>query len=161
MFGNAEQAAYGAAKAGLVGLINVLSLEGRAHGVLCNALLPTAESRMGAQMPPAQLEKFGELFQSAGDLLGNSNSASFVSPLAVFLVSEACRSTHGMYSASLGRYARVFVAAGAGWVGPRKAPPTVDDIAAHFDDIGNPASLTFPESLSDEFTDVIRQLKKT
>ena len=159
LFGNAEQAAYGAAKAGLIGLMNVLSHEGRSHGVLCNALLPTAESRMGAQMPAAQLESFGALYQSAGDELGNSGTPAFVSPLAVFLVSEICRSTHGIYSASLGRYARVFIAAGAGWIGPRMIAPTVDDIAAHFDEIVDSAHLSFPESLTEEFTEIIDRLK--
>ncbi len=159
MFGNAEQAAYGAAKAGLIGLMNVLSHEGRPHGVLCNALLPTAESRMGAQMPAAQLEAFGALYQSAGNELGNSGTPAFVSPLAVFLVSETCRSTHGIYSASLGRYARVFIAAGAGWIGPRMIAPTVDDIAAHFDEIADSTHLSFPESLTEEFTEIIDRLK--
>lgn len=67
VFGNAEQGAYGAAKAGLIGLMNVLSHEGRPHGVLCNALLPTAESRMSEHMPAAQLEEFGALYRSAGE----------------------------------------------------------------------------------------------
>jgi len=159
VFGNAEQAAYGAAKSGLIGLMNVLSQEGRPHGVLCNALLPTAESRMAAQMSPAQLEAFGALYLSAGERLGNSGTPPFVSPMAVFLVSEACRSTHGIYSASLGRYARVFIAAGSGWLGPRTAPPSVEDIAIHFDEIGNSTQLSFPESLTDEFTEIIRRLR--
>jgi len=158
VFGNAEQAAYGAAKAGLIGLMNVLSHEGRPHGVLCNALLPTAESRMAAQMSGAQLEQFGALYRSAGAQLGNSATPAFVSPMAIFLVSEACRSTHGIYSASLGRYARVFVAAGSGWIGPRMAAPTVEDIATHFDEIGSSAHLSFPESLADEFTEIIERL---
>jgi NAD(P)-dependent dehydrogenase (short-subunit alcohol dehydrogenase family) len=160
MLGNAEQAAYGAAKAGLVGLMNVLSQEGRDHGVFCNALLPTAESRMGAQMPAAQLAQFGAIFASAGDTVGNSGTPPFVSPLAVYLVSEACRSTHGIYSASLGRYVRVFIAMGPGWVGPRHSAPSADDIAAHFDEICQPRDLAVPENLMDEFVHIIKQLKK-
>lgn len=161
MFGNAQQGAYGAAKAGLIGLMNVLSLEGRSHGVLCNALLPTAESRMSEQMPAAQMEVFGALYRSAGEYLGNSSTPAFVAPMAVFLVSELCRSTHGIYSASLGRYARVFIAAGSGWIGPRTVAPTADDIAVHFDEIGASEHLSFPESLADEFSEIIRRLKMT
>jgi NAD(P)-dependent dehydrogenase (short-subunit alcohol dehydrogenase family) len=46
MLGNPTQAAYGAAKAGLVGLMHVLSLEGAGHGALhaaftCAASLET------------------------------------------------------------------------------------------------------------------------
>jgi NAD(P)-dependent dehydrogenase (short-subunit alcohol dehydrogenase family) len=161
MFGNAEQAAYGAAKAGLVGLMNVLSQEGRAHGVLCNALLPTAESRMGAQMSAAQMKDFGEIYAMAGPHLGNSGTPPFVTPLVVYLVSEDCSSTHGIYSASLGRYARVFVAASNGWIGPRDEAPAAEDIALHFATICDQKNVTVPESLRDEFTDIIKQLQKS
>jgi NAD(P)-dependent dehydrogenase (short-subunit alcohol dehydrogenase family) len=161
LFGNAEQAAYGAAKAGLVGLMNVLSLEGRAHGVLCNALLPTAESRMGAQMSAAQMKDFGEIYALAGPCLGNSGTPPFVTPLVVYLVSEACDSTHGIYSASLGRYARVFVAASNGWIGPRDKAPSAEDIEAHFATICDQKNVTVPESLRDEFVDIIKLLQKS
>jgi NAD(P)-dependent dehydrogenase (short-subunit alcohol dehydrogenase family) len=160
MFGNAEQAAYGAAKAGLVGLMNVLSQEGLPHGVLCNALLPTAESRMSAQMSAAQMKDFGEVFGLAGPYLGNSGTPAFVSPLAVYLVSETCQSTHGIYSASLGRYARVFVAASDGWTGPRTDAPVAEDIAAHFGEICSPKSFSIPQSLRDEFLEIIKLLQQ-
>ena len=94
MLGNDEQAAYGAAKAGLVGLMNVLSQEGRAHGVLCNALMPTAMSRMAEAMPAWQMEKVGALFQEVGREARQSMTPEFVTPLVTYLVSEACQSTH-------------------------------------------------------------------
>lgn len=160
MFGNAEQSAYGAAKAGLVGLMNVLSQEGRDHGIQCNALLPTATSRMGEQMSAQQMKEFGELFGSAGPHLGNTPTAPFVTPLVVYLVSEACQSTHGIYSAALGRYARVFLAASDGWVGPRDTPPPAEDIAAHFGEITRVDHFSIPASLADEFVEVVKLLKK-
>jgi NAD(P)-dependent dehydrogenase (short-subunit alcohol dehydrogenase family) len=160
MFGNAEQSAYGAAKAGLVGLMNVLSQEGRTHGILCNALLPTAASRMGEQMSAQQLKEFGEVYQSAGPYLGNSATAPFVTPLVVYLVSEACQSTHSIYSAALGRYARVFLAASDGWVGPRDQAPPAEEIAAHFAEITGLGSFSVPSSLADEFVEIIKLLKK-
>jgi NAD(P)-dependent dehydrogenase (short-subunit alcohol dehydrogenase family) len=159
MFGNPEQAAYGAAKAGLVGLMNVLSQEGRAHGVLCNALLPTAESRMSAQMSAAQMKEFGEVFEMAGAYLGNSASTPFVTPLVIYLVSEASQSTHGIYSASLGRYSRVFIAASDGWLGPRSEAPVAEDIAAHFGEICSTRSFSVPQSLREEFLEIIKLLK--
>ena len=160
ILGNDEQAAYGSAKAGLVGLMNVLSQEGKAHNVLCNALLPTAMSRMAEAMPAWQMEQVGALFQSAGEKLGNSGTPEFVTPLVTYLVSEACQSTHAIYSATMGRYARVFIGMTHGWMGPRAAPATADDIAAHFTEIASTDRYFIPASLTDEFVHLIGRMKQ-
>jgi NAD(P)-dependent dehydrogenase (short-subunit alcohol dehydrogenase family) len=159
VLGNEQQAAYGAAKAGLVGLMNILSLEGAPHGVKANALLPTAMSRMAAAMDPKMLETVGAAYAALGDRLGNSADPAFVTPLVTYLCSDACESTHGIYSATLGRYARVFVHMGQGWIGPRLAPPSAEDIAAHWGDVCNPAGAAEPGSLMGEFEMVARQLR--
>jgi NAD(P)-dependent dehydrogenase (short-subunit alcohol dehydrogenase family) len=160
MLGNDEQAAYGAAKAGTVGLMNVLSQEGRAHNVLCNALMPTAMSRMGEGMAQWQMEHFGALHQKIADKLGNSMNPEFVMPLVVYLVSEACQSTHAIYSGTMGRYARVFIGMSDGWMGPRDKPASVDDVAAHFDQISSTARFFVPESLSDEFVKLADRMNR-
>ena len=159
MLGNEQQAAYGAAKAGLVGLMNILSLEGASHGVKANALLPTAMSRMAAAMDPKLMESTGALYAAIGDKLGNSIDPSFVTPLVVYLCSEACDSTHSIYSSTLGRYARVFLSMGQGWVGPRHAAPVAEDIAAHWSEICDKKSAQELGSLMDEFAMVAAQLK--
>jgi NAD(P)-dependent dehydrogenase (short-subunit alcohol dehydrogenase family) len=46
LFGNFGQANYGAAKAGIVGLMNVLAEEGRKTNVRVNTISPTAATRM-------------------------------------------------------------------------------------------------------------------
>jgi NAD(P)-dependent dehydrogenase (short-subunit alcohol dehydrogenase family) len=46
IYGNFGQANYGAAKMGVVGLMNVLHLEGAKYGIRINALAPTASTRM-------------------------------------------------------------------------------------------------------------------
>ena len=159
MLGNEQQAAYGAAKAGLVGLMNILSLEGAPHGVKANALLPTAMSRMAAAMDPKLMESTGALYAAIGDKLGNSIDPSFVTPLVVYLCSEACDSTHSIYSSTLGRYARVFLSMGQGWVGPRHAAPAAEDIAARWSEICDKKSAQELGSLMDEFAMVAAQLK--
>ena len=160
MLGNDEQAAYGAAKAGLVGLMNVLSQEGREHNVFCNALLPTAASRMGEAMPAWQMEKIGALFGAAYEKLGNSGNPEFVTPLVTYLVSEACTSTHALYSATMGRYARAFIGMSYGWMGPRYKPFSADDIAAHFGQVSSTDRYFIPESLVDEFVHLIGRMNQ-
>jgi NAD(P)-dependent dehydrogenase (short-subunit alcohol dehydrogenase family) len=46
IYGNFGQSNYGAAKMGLVGLMNVLHLEGQKYGIHINALAPTAATQM-------------------------------------------------------------------------------------------------------------------
>jgi len=46
IYGNFGQANYGAAKAGLVGLMNVLHIEGAKYGIRVNALAPSAATLM-------------------------------------------------------------------------------------------------------------------
>jgi len=159
VFGNQEQAAYGAAKAGLIGLMNILSLEGAAFGVKANALLPTAMSRMSAGMSEKALQEFGALYGALGEQLGNTADPSFVMPLVVYLCSEACDSTHSIYSASLGRFARVFLNVGAGWVGPRAVPPSVEDLAAHWGQVCEKQGAEEVGSLLGEFELIARQLR--
>lgn len=159
MLGNWQQAAYGAAKAGLVGLMHVLSLEGAPHNVRCNALLPTATTRMEAAMDPALMEKSASIFaDKLGHKLGNTMQQEFVTPLVTYLASEACDSTHAIYSATLGRYARVFLGLCRGWAGPRDAPASADDIAAHFDQICDQQGYTVPDNLLHEFEIIAEQI---
>ena len=51
LIGNFGQANYGAAKAGLYGLMRVLSLEGRKYGIRTWALAPGAYTRMTSDLP--------------------------------------------------------------------------------------------------------------
>lgn len=159
MLGNHQQSAYGAAKAGLVGLMNVLSLEGADYGIRCNALLPTAMSRMAAAMDAKLMQEAGSLYAAIGDKLGNTVDPAFVAPLVTYLCSEACESTHGIYSATLGRYARVFIGMGRGWIGPREAPPSAEDIGVHWSEVCEKHGAEELGSLLGEFELLGRQLK--
>src|SRR5260370_28532371 len=54
LFGNFGQANYGAAKSGMVGLMNVLAEEGRKNNVRVNTISPTAATRMTEELLPPQ-----------------------------------------------------------------------------------------------------------
>ncbi len=53
LYGNFGQANYGAAKAAMVGLMNVLSIEGRKNDIRVNIIAPTAATRMTEELIPA------------------------------------------------------------------------------------------------------------
>jgi hypothetical protein len=161
MLGNPTQSAYGAAKAGLVGLMHVLSLEGAQHGVLCNALLPTASSRMEGAMPAEQMKQFAAQFAAIAKYAGNSLDPHFVTPMVVYLASEACKSTHAIYSATWGRYAKAFVALSEGWLGPRDKPASVEDIAEHLAAVQSHEKLVIPKDLMDEFAELTQAIERS
>ena len=55
IFGNFGQTNYGAAKMGLVGLMQTLSIEGAKHDIRVNCLAPTAATRMTEDLMPPQI----------------------------------------------------------------------------------------------------------
>ena len=81
--GNFGQANYGAAKAGLFGLMRVLSIEGRKYGIRVWALTPGAYTRMTATISPAaatrltrpdepaRTHRAGDLLYMVSDLSGD------------------------------------------------------------------------------------------
>ena len=46
LYGNFGQSNYGSAKMGVIGLMNVLAIEGEKYGIVVNAISPTASTRM-------------------------------------------------------------------------------------------------------------------
>jgi hypothetical protein len=143
MFGQHMEAHYAAAKAGLVGLTNVIALEGEPHGILANTVLPTGFSRMVSETvgDPKALEEAGFFDMIKPEL---------VAPMVVFLASRACQFSHRNYSAFGGRFARVFVGLGEGWLADPNSSPTADDIATHLDEISATEPFTVPGAIYEE-----------
>ena len=92
MFGQHLESHYAAAKAGLVGLTNIIALEGAPHGILANTVLPTGFSRMVTETvtDTRALEESGFLDMIRPEL---------VTPMVVYLASRACDFSHRNYSA--------------------------------------------------------------
>jgi NAD(P)-dependent dehydrogenase (short-subunit alcohol dehydrogenase family) len=151
MFGNPGNAHYGTAKAALFGLTNVLAIEGANHGILANAVLPTGFSRMVTDSTEKSAHQFEpppgfEEFRQAID-------PDLVMPLVVFLASRACTLTHHNFASCAGRYSRVFVGLAKGWLSGAGTKPSVDDIAAHLDEINATDMFSVPAALVDEITE--------
>ncbi|TVV75839.1 SDR family NAD(P)-dependent oxidoreductase [Sphingomonas solaris] len=157
MLGNRGQTGYGAAKGGITGLMNVVSLEGRRLGILCNAIQPNAHNRMGEDMARVMDGEAIDRFSIVPGL-GASMTADFTVPLAVYLASEACQSSHAVFSSLGGRFARVFTGITAGWQGDRDTPATAEEVAEHFDDIGDTSrGFVVPDDLINEYELLLAQ----
>ena len=144
MFGQPSSAHYAAAKAGIIGLSNVIAIEGAEHGILANTVLPFGYSRMVYETvgDPEQLLKDSAFLRAIRPEL--------VVPMVVLLASRVCNVTHQNYSAGAGRYARVFAGLASGWVAECAGDPSADDVAAHFAEVSATESFTIPESIFDE-----------
>jgi NAD(P)-dependent dehydrogenase (short-subunit alcohol dehydrogenase family) len=151
MFGQPLEAHYAAAKAGLVGLANVIAIEGAQHGILANTVLPFGFSRMVTETvgDPKALEETGFLKLIQPEL---------VVPIVVFLASRACELTHQNYSACAGRFSRVFVGLGEGWLAELGTNPTADDVAAHLSEVSATEPFTVPGSIFEEVFAVCERL---
>jgi NAD(P)-dependent dehydrogenase (short-subunit alcohol dehydrogenase family) len=163
LYGHPWQANYGAAKAGLVGLMNVVSLEGQRHGIQANALLPTAHTRLADEMHEGWMEvtnvsaMLGQIdFASIGEVMGVAPNT----PLVLYLVSEACSSTHACYSSVAGRYAKVMIASADGWSKGPRGLATPEEVAAHWDEITDTRRSHQPHSVYEEFLPAIERIKK-
>ncbi|MCL1593097.1 MAG: SDR family NAD(P)-dependent oxidoreductase [Actinomycetia bacterium] len=123
LYGNFGQANYGAAKLGVVGLMNTLRAEGAKYDIRINALAPVAHTRMTDDLLPDE----------AKDLLKPEE----VTPGVVFLVSKDA--PNGMIlTAGAGGYAaaRIYETEGV-WLEPAERTP--ETIALRFDEIVDPA----------------------
>ena len=107
MFGSPWQANYGAAKAGLVGLCNVVALEGEPYGITANAIMPMALTGIGEGGPPPYSPEVLRETKDALRPLARHMTAENVAPLVVYLASRRCTETHRIFSVGAGHVARV------------------------------------------------------
>lgn len=118
-YGNFGQSNYGAAKMGVLGLMNVLHAEGAKYGIHVNAIVPTAATRMtGDMMSPDMLALL---------------SPDLVAPAAVWLVSQGAPSRVALL-AGAGTVARLAIVESQGvcFAGQDLTP---ESIAANFSEI--------------------------
>lgn len=127
LYGNHGVANYAAAKAGLIGLSNVVALEGEPEGVRCNVIVPSAVTRMAEGLdvsayPPMDPE--------------------LVAPVVGLLAHESCPVSGEMLIAIAGRVARAVVAESPG---VQRLSWSIEDVAAQLYAVRDlSAPLVFP-----------------
>ncbi len=122
LFGNFGQTNYAAAKMGLVGLMNALKLEGEKYGVKVNTVAPLATTRLTEDVFPPEVQE--------------QLKPEFVVPLVLYLCSEECPVSGGVYNAGGGVYGRAVVVSTPGVrLGSGEKIPTPEEIAARWSEI--------------------------
>jgi len=143
LFGNFGQLNYGAAKMGIVGLTNVLAIEGAKYNIKANVIAPNAATRMTESL-------FGED-------MANMLTVDNITPLVVFLASEQCDITHEIFSAGGGRFSRVGISTDVGYFNSKAS---AEDILQNIEKIRDLSNSIYPTSLADElplFTEAMKQ----
>ena len=145
ILGNFGQANYGAAKAGLVGFMNVLKIEGAKYGIKVNTIAPVARTRMTEDLLGPVAEKL---------------DPAQVSPVVAYFCSEACEFTGEIWSVAGGTVSRFFIGLTDGYF---KQPDnegalTIEDVESNIDTIRAEPGYVVPTSIQDEIQKIAPKL---
>ncbi|MET0703353.1 MAG: SDR family NAD(P)-dependent oxidoreductase [Mycobacterium sp.] len=124
LFGQFGQANYGAAKTGLIGLMNVLAIEGVRNNIRVNAVSPIARTRMTED--------------TMADVVKDLDPEK-VTPVVVYLGHEECDRTAHIYRVGGSKVSRVFIAVTEGIDDPALTP---ESMAAAIGQIDDPTGFT-------------------
>ncbi|WP_024804496.1 SDR family NAD(P)-dependent oxidoreductase [Nocardia sp. BMG51109] len=119
IYGNKAVANYAVSKAGVIGLSNVVALEGAEVGVTSNVIIPSALTRMAAGIDTSAYPDM---------------RAELVAPAVGYLAHETCSLTGELLVSIAGRVARAYIAETPGVYQPSW---TVDEVATRIDEIRN------------------------
>lgn len=138
------QANYGAAKAGMIGLMNALHLEGTKYNIRINVLSPSAKTRMTEDLgiPEEILEQW---------------TPEAITAAMLFLVSDEAPS-RAIVSCVGGGYARAYMTETDGvYLPPNKQTP--EEIAAQWDVISSQENLHFYDNSAGPNMNFIQKAK--
>jgi NAD(P)-dependent dehydrogenase (short-subunit alcohol dehydrogenase family) len=129
MLGMPDNLPSATAKAAMLGMANSLTASAVAAKVdlRVNTIAPNAITRLaGKPKKGGENRGFGEVPEM---------DPAAVAPMAAYLAHEACQVSGEVYSAGAGRFGRLFLAQGPGWAADDATGVTVDDVAAHWEQI--------------------------
>lgn len=122
LFGNFGQTNYGAAKMGLVGIMNTLRLEMAKYNVNVNTIAPTAWSRLTEDILPEEM--------------GKKLQPKFNVPLVLYLCSEDSKETGKTYVMAGGWFGRAALVCGQGvCLGDTERDISLEEVRDNFDKI--------------------------
>jgi len=112
LYGSVTNASYGMSKAGLMGLNNVIALEGGEYGIAANTIVPAAVTRMADGLDTSAYPPM---------------DPDLVAPMVAWLAHETCSVNGEHMIAGAGRMARAFTTESRGvW----RANWSIEDVAA-------------------------------
>ncbi|MCB2076961.1 MAG: SDR family NAD(P)-dependent oxidoreductase [Novosphingobium sp.] len=135
LYGDKKNGAYSTAKAGLIGLSNVIAIECAEHGVQSNAIVPAAVTRLSEGIDTSAFPTM---------------TPEQVAPLVAWLVHENCTITGQTLVSLAGRMAKAFVTETRGVFQPEWS---IEDVAQRMGEISDTERLevfdTYPKGFYD------------
>ena len=123
LYGTNNVVNYGVSKAGMIGLNNIVAIEGAAKGVKCNIIAPGAVTRLADGLDTSQYPPMGP---------------ELVAPVVGWLAHESCSITGEMLISMGGRVARALIAETQGVYQPSWS---IDDVGERLDAIRDTSKL--------------------
>jgi NAD(P)-dependent dehydrogenase (short-subunit alcohol dehydrogenase family) len=120
LYGSPQVGSYAVSKAGMIGLSNVVALEGAAAGVTCNVIVPAALTRMAEGIDTSAYPPMGP---------------ELTAPAVGWLAHESCSISGEMIVSIAGRVARAFIAETPGVYRPSW---TIEQVGGQIDAIRDP-----------------------
>jgi NAD(P)-dependent dehydrogenase (short-subunit alcohol dehydrogenase family) len=145
ILGNFGQSNYGAAKMGIVGLMNVLEHEGAKYDIKVNTVAPLARTRLTEEV--------------LGDLVSHFEPG-LVSPVVAYFCSEQCALSGEIWTVAGGSVGRFFVGRTAGYFKhpEKEGSLTIEDVAANLATIRDEAGYSTPGSIREELALLLPKL---
>ena len=152
LFGQPNSAHYAAAKSGIVGLANVIAIDGAPHGILANTVLPFGYSRMVTETVGDRDLTRERCAIPSGNRAGARGAHGRVpgKPGVHFHAPELLRLRRSLRPGL--RRAR------QGWVASPSAPPTAEAIEANLAEVTATEPFTIPTSIFDEVGQICSRL---
>lgn len=157
MFGHGWMGNYAMAKAGIMGLSHTVAIEGAPHGIMSNVLLPNGMSRAGVAMGSGfrELPDFAASMDRIDFAAVRCGDPAYSAALALYLASDRCTRTRGLFSYAFGRYGEVPIAVSKGWRIDEERVPEPADIEAHWGAICARDAFDEPADVYDEYARVL------
>ena len=145
VLGSPAGLAYQSAKSGLIAFTRALALVGKDRGVRCNAILPTAYTRMTDSIPDPGFRAF----------MASKFTPERVAAVVALLAHESFPHSGELFLSGAGRLSRLFLGVTPGYFGQ---DPTAEEFAAHLDEVMATEGFSVPADRAAEFASYLPQL---
>ncbi|MEX0735172.1 MAG: SDR family NAD(P)-dependent oxidoreductase [Steroidobacteraceae bacterium] len=137
LYGFFGQANYAAAKMGILGLSNALSVEGASHNIRTNVICPLAMSKLSGKIWPPSLR--------------SALSPDKVTPLVALLAHESCPCTGACFEAGGGWIAEVRLQRSRGTVFDVESCDSIERLLERWQEITDYTNAEYPSQVADTY----------